>query len=287
MFPISSIEPEGKPTPSPAAKSKVNPSPPTKAKHKPTEDAEISSRKMDNIGFIQNVEAYNAFINEHGIEPSNTTDKKLFTWHNNLCQAYRMRYDNVSRKSVGIVLTDERLSILRAASINIIPLQTLDRISASADSLFMVNLEEYKAFRGVHGRAPYIHENTGLFHWCSEVRIGYCKKREQGLEGIASNGVEITVDREALLRSVGFDLALPVSTDKKPTHHFADRIESIKRYKEKHGHLNPRSGDGDKSKSLFSFIHEVQTSYRKRLHEHQPKNERFKLTDYRYDALNA
>ena len=41
----------------------------------PHEDVEISSRKMDNIGFIQNVEAYNAFISEHGIEPDNSTNK--------------------------------------------------------------------------------------------------------------------------------------------------------------------------------------------------------------------
>eukprot|EP00979_Chaetoceros_neogracilis_P010623 scaffold2531_cov165-Chaetoceros_neogracile.AAC.1 len=65
------------------------------------EDIEYSSRKLDNIGFIQNVEAYNTFISEHGIEPSKSTNKKLFKWHNNLCQAYRMRYDNVSRKSNG------------------------------------------------------------------------------------------------------------------------------------------------------------------------------------------
>jgi hypothetical protein len=250
------------------------------------EDTEFSSRKMDNIDFIQNVEAYNTFINEHGIEPSNSMNKNLYRWHKKLCQAYRMRRDNVSGKSP-IVLTDERLSILRAASINIIPLQTLDR---TADSHFMANVKEYKAFREVHGRAPSIHENSGLFHWCSEVRIGYCKKREQGLEVNASNGVEITVDREALLRSIGFDLVLPVSTDKKPSRHFADRIESIKRYKEKHGHLNPRKSDGDgddESKSLYNFIIEVRTSYRKRLDEHQPKNEKFKLTDYRYDALNT
>jgi hypothetical protein len=116
---ILPIEPKGKPTPSQAAKSKVKPSLPTKAKHKPTEDAENSSRKMDNIGFIQNVEAYNAFISEHGTKPDGKTNKKLFTWHYNLCRAYRTR--------VGIVLTDERLSILRAAKINIIPLQTLDK----------------------------------------------------------------------------------------------------------------------------------------------------------------
>eukprot|EP00979_Chaetoceros_neogracilis_P010626 scaffold2533_cov266-Chaetoceros_neogracile.AAC.1 len=65
------------------------------------EDIEYSSRKMDNIGFIQNVEAYNTFISEHGIEPSKSTNKKLFKWHKKLCQAYRMRYDNVSRKSNG------------------------------------------------------------------------------------------------------------------------------------------------------------------------------------------
>jgi hypothetical protein len=125
------------------------------------------------------------------------------------------------------LLTDERLSILRTARINI-PLQTLDRISAAP--LFMANFEEYKAFREAHGRAPYIHENSGLFHWCSEVRIGY-KNREQGLEVIASNGAEMTVDREALLRSVGFDFILPVSTDRKQTdaltdRSFANRIKS-------------------------------------------------------------
>ena len=164
------------------------------------------------------------------------------------------------------MLTDERLTILRAARINI-PLQTLDRISA--DSLFMANFEEYKAFREIHGRAPYIHENLVLFHWCSEVRIGY-KKREQGLEVIASNGVEITVGREALLRSVGFDFILPVSTNRKPTgasadRSFSDRIKSLKRYKEKHGHLNHRlNGDGE-SKSLVKFVNEVRSSYHRRL----------------------
>jgi hypothetical protein len=50
----------------------------------------------------------------------------------------------------------------------------LDRISAAP--LFMANFEAYKAFREAHGRAPYIHENLGLFHWCSEVRIGYKKE---------------------------------------------------------------------------------------------------------------
>eukprot|EP00979_Chaetoceros_neogracilis_P000517 scaffold119_cov245-Chaetoceros_neogracile.AAC.2 len=119
----------------------------------------------------------------------------------------------------------------------------------------MANFEEYKAFREIHGRAPYIHENLVLFHWCSEVRIGY-KKREQGLEVIASNGVEITVGREALLRSVGFDFILPVSTNRKPTdasadRSFADRIKSLKRYKEKHGHLNHRlNGDDDRYDAL-------------------------------------
>eukprot|EP00979_Chaetoceros_neogracilis_P009915 scaffold2295_cov171-Chaetoceros_neogracile.AAC.1 len=110
---------------------------------------------------------------------------------------------------------------------------------------FIQNVEAYNAFISEHG---------SLFHWCSEVRIGYCKRREQGLEGNASNGVEITVGREALLRSVGFDLVLPVSTDKKPNRGFADRIESIKRYKEKHGHLNPRQRGDDESKSLYYFI---------------------------------
>jgi hypothetical protein len=56
----------------------------------PHEDAEFSSRKMDNIGFIQNVKVYNAFISEHKIEPDNSTNKKLSTWHNTLCQAYRI-----------------------------------------------------------------------------------------------------------------------------------------------------------------------------------------------------
>jgi len=155
----------------------------------------------------------------------------------------------------------------------------------SADSLFMANFEEYKAFREVHGRAPYIHEHLDLFHWCSEVRLGY-KKREQGLEVIASNGVKITVGREALIRSVGFDFVLPsYSDDNKRKKIFDNRIKALKQYKENHVHLNIRKNGDYESKSLRNFITDVRNSYHKRLHQIEVKQ--FKLTDDRYDTLNA
>jgi hypothetical protein len=265
MFPISSIEPKGKPTPGQAVKPIGKPSLSTKAKRRPTRSQAAKPKLKPSVPtkakYIptpnQAATSKHAMI-EESTSPSN-------------------RRSRIKRKPVTY---EEDFDDSLTGEVS-----GLDIISASDDSLFMENFEKYKAFREVHGRAPYIHENSGLFHWCSEVRIGYKKRGQDLLEVIASNGVEITVGREALLRSVGFDLVLPYSADRKLTDHFADRIKALKQYKEKHGHLNPPSSVGNGSKSLFSFIHEVQTSYHNQLH--QIKNKRFKLTDDKYDALNA
>ena len=121
---------------------------------------------------------------------------------------------------------------------------------------FKSNVEELKKHIETHGHMNvHVKENRALNTWMSRIRTSY-KQIEEG----RPPHLNLTLDHIEILRQIGFDF-------ESRTLLFEDRVEALRRYQAKHGHMNPTKRE---DKALFIFISNVKQTV-KMMKEGHPK----------------
>ena len=140
---------------------------------------------------------------------------------------------------------------------------------------FKSRVEEVKNYIEKHGHMNITkEENRQLHGWISAVKYSYRKLQK----GKPYAGIRLTPDRIDMLRQTGFAF-LEEEYKTKINVSFESRIEALKHYQAKHGHVNVSKKEDI---SLWRFVSKVRQSA-KRIQE--GKTARMKLTPNRITAL--
>ena len=112
---------------------------------------------------------------------------------------------------------------------------------------FEQRMDELRAYKEKHGHTNVKEkEDKSLYEYCSSMRRA--RKHPEKSKTI------ITDDRIASLNALGFNWSVKEHVAKKS---FKQRIEDLREYKEKHGHINVRKSD---DKSLYDFCRKMRQS---------------------------
>jgi hypothetical protein len=137
------------------------------------------------------------------------------------------------------------------------------RSSEKGDQIFQDHVEalrEYKKNNGLLNVSRDI--DKSLFNWCSNIRSARSKP--------GKGKMQLTQERIAALDAIGFDWSQKIS--------FIDRVEALRAYKEKHGHLCVSKKD---EKSLFHWCSNIRNARK------NPESCQRKVTADRIAALDA
>ena len=136
---------------------------------------------------------------------------------------------------------------------------------------FEERIEDLKAYKEKHGHLNVgRNEDKRLVGWCSSMRYGR-KNPEKSHK-------KLDEERIASLDALGFDWRLNSTRVKCNSKSFEERIEDLKSYKEKHGHLNVRI---NADKSLAAWCSNM------RYGRKSPKKSTIKLDEERMASLDA
>jgi len=133
---------------------------------------------------------------------------------------------------------------------------------------FQQRIDELKAYKDEHGHMNVKRsENKSLYDFCNNIKHAHkhpdaTKKR-------------LTEDRIASLNAVGFDWTVK---EKVATISFEQRLEDLKTYKLKHGHLNVRK---EEDPSLYNFCNSMKTA------RNNPSGTRANVSEERIASLDA
>ena len=217
-----------------------------------------SNEKGDQI-FQDHVEALREYKKNNGhLNVSREIDKSLFNWCSNIRSARNKPGEGKLK------LTAARIAALdgigfdwrsEIASRNCLkPISFIDRVKA------------LRAYKEKHGHLSVSKEdNKSLFYWCAHTRSAQrnpesCKRK-------------VTADQTAALDAIGFDWR----SESCQKISFIDRVEALRAYKEKLGHLSISKKD----KSLFYWCSNIRNARNK------PGKGTMKLTHERIAALDA
>jgi hypothetical protein len=211
-------------------------------------------KRIMQVRFIDRLEDLKAYKEKHGhLNVSRKTDKSLYIW------CYNIR--NARKGKLGLTLTADGIAALDAIGFDwkSEAAQTRsDRFQDRVDALI-----EYKEKNG-HIRVKE-RDDKSLFNWCTNIRSA--RKGKLGLT--------LTADRIAALDAIGFDWN-PICNCQKIS--FIDRVEALRQYKEKRGHLNiSREID----KSLEVWCSNIRSA------RYKPGKGKMKLTTDGIAALDA
>jgi len=182
-------------------------------------------------------------------------DKSLAGFCTNIKHTY------INPEKPGSKLTDDRV-----ASLNALGFDWTTKIRNY--NSFEDRIEQLKAYKEKHGQLSVTrNEDKSLAEFCSNIRLARKNARKKGR-------VKVTNDRIASLDALGFDW----SHKERNYMPFEDRIDQLKAYKQKHGHLNVTRNE---EKSLAAFCHRMRTGRR------NPEKSNTKLTDDRIASLDA
>jgi len=199
--------------------------------------------------FEERIEQLRAYKEKHGhLSVTRNEDKGLYHFSVNIRQA---------RKNAGI--TDDRIASLDALG--------FDWILKKGNQMpFERRIEQLKAYKEKHGHFIVGNEDKSLAKFCNSIR--------KGRRNPEKSSTKLTDDRIASLDALGFDWILKKGNQMP----FERRIEQLKAYKEKHGHLNVTQNE---DKKLAAFCHHIRFSRR------NPEKRGTKLTDDRIASLDA
>ena len=144
---------------------------------------------------------------------------------------------------------------------------------------FFDRVDELKAFKEKHGRINVLRkDDASLYGFCNNLRgtqraiiTGKCTRTRLTQYSLDDN-------RIAALDAIGFDWEVGASSAYKD---FFSRVDELKVYKEKHGHLNIRQKE---DRSLYGFCNNLRGTQRDII---SGKGSRRKLTEDRIAALDA
>jgi len=206
-------------------------------------------RARNQVPFERRIEQLKAYKEKHGhLNVTQNEDKKLAAF------CHHIRFSRRNPEKRGTKLTDDRIASLDALGFDW--------------KTFEERIEQLRVHKEKHGQLNVTrNEDKSLAQFCSIIR------RERKNAG-RNSFLKMTNGRVASLNALGFDWSLKES-DKTP---FEDRIDQLKAYKEKHGHLNVTQNE---DKKLAAFCHHIRFSRR------NPEKRGTKLTDDRIASLDA
>jgi len=142
----------------------------------------------------------------------------------------------------------------------------------SITSSFNDRVKDLKAYKEKYGHVNVSRKtDKSLFNWCTKIRSSRNKPGEGKLK--------LTADRIAALDAIGFDWRSETSSrTREKSISLIDRVEALRQYKEKHGHLNVTF---KANKSLNNWCYNIRNA-RSKLGEGT-----MKLTQERIEALDA
>ena len=136
---------------------------------------------------------------------------------------------------------------------------------------FESRFEDLRQYKRQHGHLNISREeNKSLYTFCDSIRYG---RNHPG-----KNGTKMTDERIKALDAIGFKWSVKriSGTVHRRPKSFASRIEDLKKYKQKHGHLEISVKE---DKSLYHFCHNVRTG-------RKCPDRGMKMTDERVKALD-
>jgi hypothetical protein len=206
--------------------------------------------------FQVHVEALREYKKNNGhLNISREIDKSLFNWCSNI---------RCARRGTG----NMKLTANGIAALDVIGFDWGSEKKRS----FQNHVNDLKAYKAQHGHLTVSKkDNKSLYDWCSNIRHARNKP--------GKGKMKLTTDQIAALDAIGFDWRSEIAfrNCQKPIS-FIDRVEALRAYKEKHGHLNI-SREIDKSLEVWcSNIRSARNS---------PGKGKMRLTQEGISALDA
>jgi hypothetical protein len=220
--------------------------------------------------FFDRVDELKAFKEKHGhLKFHQKDDASLYEFCRNL---KRSRSALLTGKGkINNSLDDDRIAALDAIGFNWNP--GASSTAASQDDKFFDRVEKLRAYKEKHGHLNVRKkEDKSLYEFCRTLM--YARK--------GKGSYRLNDGRIAALDAIGFEWEDGVpKVDKAKKKDFFIRVDELKAYKEKHGHLKVREKDDS---SLYNFCYNMRQARRDMI---SGKGTRRKLTEDRIAALDA
>jgi putative heme iron utilization protein len=218
--------------------------------HKPTVPKLEKSNQKD---FFVRVDKLKAYKEKHGhINIRKKENESLYGFCRNLRQS---RTAIITGKGkIHTRLDDDRIAALDAIGFDWNP--GASTTVASKDDKFFTQVDKLRAYKEKHGHLNMSHkevvshkEDRSLYYFCNHVR-----QSRQGKKGTYM----IDDGRIAALDAIGFNWNPGTSSTAATTDDtFLARVDKLKAYKEKHGHINIRKKENE---SLYGFCRNLRQS---------------------------
>jgi hypothetical protein len=218
-----------------------------------------SSEKGDQI-FQDHVEALRKYKKNNGhLNVSQDIDKSLFNWCKNIRSARNKPGEGKLKLTVARIAALDGIGFDWRSETK--AHHCLSRIS------FIDRVEALRAYKDKHGHLSVSKEDEkSLFYWCSNIRSAR-RNPEKHI-------IKLTADQIAALDAIGFDWR----SESCQKISFIDRVEALRAYKEKHGHLSISKKD---EKSLFHWCSNIRNA------RNNPESCKRKVTAHQIAALDA
>ena len=229
-----------------------------------TEMKSAPKKKRIIKSFEQRIDDLKAYEKKHGhVNVKKSDDKSLYQFCLNMRQARK----NPEKSTM--TLTDNRIASLDALGFD----WSVRPREQAAKKSFEQRLEDLRAYKEKHG-----HVNVKQSDDSSLYVYDFCKNMRHARKNPEKSTVALTDDRIASLNVLGFEWN--PDSDRNSTNElaFKQRIEDLKAYEKKHGHVDVKQSD---NKSLYCFCNHM-----RRAHKH-PGKSTVALTDNRIASLEA
>ena len=222
-------------------------------------DASGDNKKRIRVSFQQRLDELKAYKDLHGhTNVKKTDDNGLYKFCDNIRYAY-----NHPDKSSTMLVNEERVASLNALG--------FDLVMKEQVGIFHQRLEDLKAYKLKHGHLNLKREdNPSLYNFCINIR----NSRKNNPTGM--RGIKVTEERIASLDALGFDWT---SKDKIAIS-FEQRLEDLKAFKLKHGHLNLKKKENP---SLYNFCTNIRDARKNK----SPGAKKMKVTEERIASLDT
>ena len=210
--------------------------------------------------FEQRMDDLRAYKEKHGhVNVKKRDDKSLYDF----CIQMRRAHNNPEKSNM--LINEERIASLDALGFD----WSVTVSEQKTKKTFDQRIEDLRAYKKKHGHIRVKQrDDKSLYEFCYNIR-----KVGKNPEKSTDRKLALTDDRIASLDALGFDWGYT-----KVVKSFAQRIDDLRAYKEKHRHVNVK---GKEDKSLYLFCGNM------RLARNRPEKSTVVLTDDRIASLDA
>ena len=210
--------------------------------------------------FEQRIEDLRAYKEKHGhINVKQREDRSLYKF------CGHMKHDRNNPEKSTYAINNDRIASLDALGFD---WAVNDQRVGEKRKSFKQRVEDLQGYKEKHGHVSVkMIEDKSLYDFCKKMR--YARKNPE------KSTTVINDDRIASLDALGCDWFVKEQAGKKS---FAQRIDDLQAYKEKHGHIRVKQSD---DKSLYIFCSKMRYTRKK------PEKSKMALTDDRIASLDA